>query len=172
MKSLRNLAVCAIACALCSAAPTRGVEPKANPAPTDPRSDVVKKYFAAAAQAPAQPPKDRTDPKWVELMQQTLKELTDENVKLRREMSDLRDQKDFLNRRLEECEKLLLQQKENRRVWDLVVPPPQGNAQVPPNWKPFEFNGATYYMIPLEQGGQGNVAPRKNLILTPPEAKK
>jgi hypothetical protein len=71
---------------------------------------------------------------------------------------------------------------ENRGA--IVIPPnilttpaaPQGNAKVPPNWKPFEFNGATYYMIPLEKGAattQGSpAAVQGNVTITLPEAKK
>ena len=156
MRTFRNVAVCAMACALVSAAPTRGVQPRATPA------------------QPTPAPKPG-DPKWVESMQQLVKDLTDDNLKLRREVSDLRDQRDFLNRKLEECRALLQKREENRGT--LVIPPealrklqpqgtqPQGN-RVPESWKPFEFNGATYYVIPLKEGEAA--AGRGNLLLETP----
>ena len=151
MRSLRDVAVCALACALVSAAPTRGVQPqpaRAQPAPT-PKS---------------------SDPRWVESMQQLVKELTEDNLKLRREVADLRDQRDFLNRKLEECRTLLQKREQNRGTF--VIPPeamrnlqPQGKG-VPESWKPFEFNGATYYVIPLKDGAAA--AGRSNLLMETP----
>jgi hypothetical protein len=29
--------------------------------------------------------------------------------------------------------------------------PPAGRTEIPPGWKPFEFNGMTYYITPLKQ---------------------
>ena len=54
----------------------------------------------------------------------------------------------------------------------VVAPPAAKGSQVPPNWQPFEFNGATYYVIPLEQRDPRAAAAARNLVLTPPEAKK
>lgn len=151
MRSLRNVGLCALACALVSAVPTRGVQPQ------------------SAGPQPAPTPK-AGDPKWVESMQQPVKELTDENLKLRREVQDLRDQRDFLNRKLDECRALLQKREENRGT--VVIPPealrnlkPHGNG-VPESWKPFEFNGATYYVIPLKDGEAATG--RRNLLMETP----
>ena len=154
MKSLRNLAGCAIACALVSAAPTRGVVQETSPTP------------------PSQNP---GNPKWVESMQRLVKDLTDENLKLRRAVEDLQDSNNTLMRQLTEARRL---EKENRGV--VVVPPdalrvapaPPNSGTVPPNWKPFEFNGATYYMIPLDQRATPGTTPATARRLTLPEAKK
>ena len=144
MKTLRNVIVCALACAAISAAPA-GVEPGAS----------------SASAAPAQPALKPGEPKWVESMQRLVKELTDDNLKLQRQVADLRDQAAFLDRQLADCRTLLEKEKANRGV--LVIPPgaaqpnlqrvPNANS-VPKNWQPFEFNGVTYYKIPLVDPGQ------------------
>ena len=38
-----------------------------------------------------------------------------------------------------------------------LAPQPAAPA-VPPTWKPFQFNGATYYMVPLETSAGGPAA--------------
>ena len=159
MKAMRNVVVSALACALVSAAPTRAVQPNAP----------------AAAPAPAQPAPG--EPKWVESMQRLVKDLSDENLKMSREIKDLQDQKERLSRALADCEARLEKQQQNQGALNVppnvLVAPPAGNAnQVPRNWRPFEFNGTTYYMIPLEQRDARDAAAARNLVLTLPEAKK
>jgi hypothetical protein len=164
MKAMRNVLVSALACALVSAAPSRAVQPN------------------AAAPAPAQPAPAPGEPKWVDSMQRLVKDLSDENLKMRREIKDLQDQKERLSRALADCEARLEKQRENQGALNvppnvLVAPPaPKGN-QVPPNWQPFEFNGTTYYVVPLSQQRQqaaakapGAASPSSTIIL--PEAKK
>lgn len=177
MKTLNNVVACVIACALCSAAPTRGVEPKAIPPQEKSRDQAVKQYFAPAAPAPADG--NSGDPKWVESMQRLLKEITEDNARLRNENKNLRADNQALKQYLEEYEAQVRRRQDNRGAG--IIPPnappvPQGNGQVPPNWRPFEFNGATYYVVPLEHRtdtGQPASAPREpRPAITLPEATK
>jgi hypothetical protein len=54
-----------------------------------------------------------------------------------------------LRARVKELEAEVAALKRSRAV--TLVPPAPG-PKVPPTWQPFEFNGATYYMVPLEAG--------------------
>ena len=95
MKSLRLLAAAAVAGAVLFDRPSAAQ--KQNPAPTPDeqrRREVVLDYFAhsrahARAEARLQA-QDRRDPKWMDSMQQLLKDLADENAKLRTENESLR----------------------------------------------------------------------------------
>ena len=153
MKPLRNVAACALACAVVSAAPTIAVQPGATP---------------ATAQAAPKP----GEPEWVESMQRLVKDLTDDNQKLRWQVMDLQDQNDFLSRKLEECQVLLEKHRANRGALNapnnVVTPPGAQSDHVPPGWKPFEFNGATYYVVPLEH----RAPEAKRATITLPEATK
>ena len=149
MKSLRPALVFAVALAASSAAPTTAQQ-KDAPAPLDAaRRDVVTRYFEAAPDAPAP---DAAEKK-LQSMREMFTDLAEEVGKLRRESKDLRADNDALKRKLEEYERVLRWRRDNR-PGALVIPPEAprgqpGNA-VPKNWKPFEFNGATYYLVPLK----------------------
>ena len=67
----------------------------------------------------------------------------------------------ILRRRVKELEARVEELKQSKAV---VVPQPgvPGQAQVPPSWKPFEFNGMTYYVVPLRDG-EG--APARTLVV-------
>lgn len=48
-------------------------------------------------------------------------------------------------------------------------------AQHPPGWKPFKFNGTTYYFTPLGQAAEVSMAPRKQteaVVLEPLQQSK
>src|SRR5438270_8025118 len=138
MRSLRNVLVLAVALFASSAAPSGAQQREA-----------------------AAPVPDAAEPRQ-ETMRQTMKDLLDENVKLRKQNKDLRADNDALKRQLQDYEQMLKHLRSNRGT--LVPPqqaPQQGTGQVPQNWRPFEFNGATYYVIPLRDGdakGQRNNA--------------
>jgi len=137
------------------------------------------------AQAQQQPKQlDRKDPKWVESLQRLLKDLTDDNAKLRSENEGLRADVDALTRKLETLEARERQLREQRGAFvlppELLVPSPQGPRSpqntIPPNARPRQFNGATYYIIPCKDGGQvrqgaaGEVAKRL-MLEQPPQPK-
>ena len=137
MKAMRNVLVSALACALVSAAPARTV------------SD--------AAPATAQPAAKPGEPQWVESMKRLVKDLSDDNLKMRQQIKDLQDQREALRHALADCEARLEKQQQNRGAFNvppnlLVTPPAAQGNQVPQNWRPFEFNGATYYVIPCKDG--------------------
>ena len=147
MKSLRTVLVVPVALAALSAAPSGAPQPnEANP-------------------AEAAPPRDNGQ----DALRRMFTDLAEDNVKLRKE-NDLRADNDALQRRLEECEKLLRQQRDNRR--GAFVLPQEGfqgqlkNA-VPKDWKPFEFNGATYYLVPLASGDDAGAKPANAMQVTP-----
>ena len=145
MRSLRNVLVVAVALAASSAAPS-GAQQKEAPAP-----------------AP-----DAAERKQ-ETMREEMKDLLDENVKLRKQNKELRADNDAMKRQLQDYEQMLKHVRSNRGT--LVIPPQQapqqGTGQVPQSWRPFEFNGATYYVIPLRDGDakeqRNNAAPALKL---------
>ena len=79
-------------------------------------------------------------------MEQLVKDYQDENLALRERVKELEGQVETL--------------KQNRTV--NVVPQPNAAAapgqQVPQNWTPFQFNGATYYVVPVAHGGSADAA--------------
>ena len=169
MKTFRHVLFLAAAGAVCSASPTGAKEPRSTEADDSARREVVIRYFAQPAAAEAEKKPDRTDPKWVESMRRVLKDLSDDNAQLRDHNEQLRAENEMLKRQLA----LQGQNKPNGGVFvlppealrDLQVPQgqaPRGSGQVPPGWRPFEFNGATYYIIPLRDKqnaaqGQANI---------------
>ena len=136
MKAFRIVAAGVVTCALGSAALT---------------SAGTQKSPNVAVQQPAQP--QRTDPKWVESMQRLLKDLTDDNAKLRSE-------NDALKRKLEAYEAEAKQRQQMPNI--ILTPPAAPRDSTPPSWRPFEFNGATYYVVPCKDGKPeaGQVAPQ------------
>jgi hypothetical protein len=158
MKSLLHVAAFAAAAALFSVAPilAREGDPAQQVRPAEP--------------AKAEPPRqEQKDPKWVETMQKLLKELTDDNAGLRAENQGLRADVEAMKRELAASSEKLRQLEANRGV--LVIPPnaaqvpnarqiPNANA-VPKNWQPFEFNGVTYYKIPLADSKQESASGRQ-----------
>lgn len=169
MKSVRVLIVVAIACAVSSAAPSGAQESKPEKPLDEVRKGVVERYFAQPAapqtKTQIQTPADPKDPKWVQTMQQLVKDLTDENVKLRAD-------NEALMRQVEAYELQMRRQRENRGTF--VIPPQalQGELKntVPPGWKPFEFNGATYYLVPLNEDGSKPAA--RKLLVQPEREQK
>ena len=140
MRSLRNVLVLAVALSASSAAPS------------------------GAQQKEAAAPVPNAAERRQETMREEMKDLLDENVKLRKQNLDLRKDNDALKRQLQDYEQTLKQLRSNRGT--VVVPPQpspgQATEKVPQSWQPFEFNGATYYVIPLRDGDakeQRNVAP-------------
>jgi len=139
MRSLRNVLVVAVALAASSAAPSGGQQKEAP--------------------APAPDTAERRQ----DTMRETMKDLLDENVKLRKQNLDLRKDSDALKRQLQDYEQMLKQLRSNRGAVVVPTQPAPGAAseKVPQSWRPFEFNGATYYVIPLHDGDakeQHNVA--------------
>lgn len=70
---------------------------------------------------------------------------------LEQRVKDYQDENATLRERVKELEGQVRTLKQNRVV--NVVPQPGGTAgQVPPHWKSFQFNGGTYYVVPLAEG--------------------
>lgn len=137
MKWLRYALVIATALAAVSAAPggEQQMQQKEQP-PADPQKD-----------APGQ-----------DALRRMFTDLAAENVKLRKDVMDLRADNDALKQKLQESERQLRQLRANHGALAVPPQPPQGqpNGNVPRNWRPFQFNGATYYVVPLkaEQDGR------------------
>lgn len=153
MKALRCMLVVVLAIAVSSAAPSGANEPKPTDRLDPERQRAVQEYFQGRAEAQGKASRDPTDPKWVRSMQQLFKELSDDNARLQVENERLRADNDALKRALSAMEAKLRQLQQNRGT--LVIPPEQFKKAPPQGWKPFEFNGQTYYLIPLEQGQKG-----------------
>ncbi|MCL5280326.1 MAG: hypothetical protein M1376_10515 [Planctomycetes bacterium] len=81
---------------------------------------------------------------------------------LKKEVETLRQRVDALEERLKE-DLLVPAPKEGRRGSPFIIPAPKGgrrapgfvipapgSGQVPPHWKEFEFNGMTYYIVPID----------------------
>jgi hypothetical protein len=155
MKALRTVTGSVVAAGLCFAAltPARG-------------QNTIK---VPVQLQPAEPP--RSDPKWVESMQRVVKDLTDENAKLRAENEELRGDVAALKRKLEAYEAQALKWQENRGTLNLVVPPDAVRSTQPRDWRPFQFNGQTYYVIPCKDGqlvaGQAARGPVTRLLVEP-----
>ena len=149
MKPLRHALAVAVALAAVSAAPGDAQQKDAHAQPDGARREAARRYFAApaAAPAPAGPAEGRQ-----ESPQKMIARLKAENANLRKENKDLRADNDAMAQKLEEYEVREMRRRQNRGA--LVVPPQAPQAQpgnaVPPNWRPFEFNGATYYVVPLK----------------------
>ena len=65
-------------------------------------------------------------------------------------VNDYQDENAALRGRVKELEGQVQTLKQSRVV--NIVPQPATPGQVPQNWKPFQFNGATYYVVPLAAG--------------------
>jgi hypothetical protein len=107
-------------------------------------SVVIAAALVAPSRAQEKQPAKRKDPAEVmKSLEQLVKDYQDENVALRERVKELEGQVQAL--------------KQNRVV--NVVPQPatpgQVQGQVPPTWQPFQFNGATYYVVPLAAGRGG-----------------
>ena len=65
----------------------------------------------------------------------------------------------ILKRRVKELEVQVEKLRDSRGVNILPGPLRMPDNKVPPDWKPFEFNGVTYYIVPCEaaQRGSGNL---------------
>jgi hypothetical protein len=171
MKSLRLVIVIGIACAVSSAAPAVTEDAKSAKPADESRRQAVEKYFEAPAGPDNQPRPDPKDPRWVQSMQRMLKELAADNANLRLENEGLRADVEALKRQFEAEGLKLQRQKENRGA--LVLPPQAFQGQlkdtVPKEWSPFEFNGATYYIVPLRDG---EAAPAARLLRDAPPPKQ
>ena len=74
---------------------------------------------------------------------------------LEERLKDYQDENAVLRRRVRELESQVENLKQNRTV---TITPQPGQSAVPQNWRPFQFNGATYYVVPLDAtstSGQG-----------------
>jgi hypothetical protein len=90
--------------------------------------------------APSRAQEKKKDPAEVlKTLEQMLNDYRDENATLKARVKDLEGQ---------------VQNLKQSRVIN-VVPQPGATAQPPPSWKPFQFNGATYYVVPLASNGGG-----------------
>ena len=149
MNTLRHVLVVALALASVSAAPTGAQQNDATPQRNAERLDEARRQTVkrSSPQAPAPDDQGRLD-----AMRRAFTDLGEENGKLRKENKDLHADNNALNQKLREAEKLLRQWQASRNA--LEVPPQpapgQGPNEVPPTWRPFEFNGATYYVVPLK----------------------
>jgi hypothetical protein len=99
----------------------------------------------AVPPAPAAPA--AKDPaKLIKSLEDLLKGYQEENAALRAQVAEL------------EAQVVRLQRKA------VMVPQPgvPGQSQVPPGWQPFQFNGMTYYVVPL---GDGQGAPARTITV-------
>lgn len=156
MNAVRCAVVTVIALAVSSAAPSAAEQPGAAGKAEDARRRAVQNYFErrADARVQAQARPNANDPKWVQSMQQLVKDLSDDNAKLRVENEGLRADNEALKRAVSAMEAKLRQLQQNRGT--VVVPPGEVRSAPPEGWKPFQFNGQTYYLIPLEHGQKGD----------------
>ena len=56
--------------------------------------------------------------------------------------------------------------KDGRQTPGFVIPTP-GPRRVPPHWREFEFNGMTYYIVPINNASKPNVEPGQQVPLSP-----
>ena len=116
--------------------PTRPVRRLATVA-----SLVIAACLVAPSRAQENNQEKKKDPAQVlKSLEQMVKEYQDENAALRERVKELEGQVQTL--------------KQNRVV--NIVPQPGTAGQVPPSWKPFQFNGGTYYVVPLAAGKGGD----------------
>ena len=59
--------------------------------------------------------------------------------------------------------------KDGRRAPGFVIPAP-GSGQVPPHWREFEFNGMTYYVVPINNASKAAGEASKEVPPTPSSA--
>jgi hypothetical protein len=104
---------------------------------------VVSVALIACWVAPSRAQEKKKDPAEVlKTLEQMLNDYRDENATLKARVKDLEGQ---------------VQTLKQSRVMN-VVPQQQGagtQQQPPPSWKPFQFNGGTYYIVPLAANGGG-----------------
>jgi hypothetical protein len=89
---------------------------------------------------------DKDPAKLIKSLEDLLKGYEQENAALRAQVAEL------------EARVVRLQ----RKAVMLPQPNVPGQSQVPPGWQPFQFNGMTYYVVPLSDG-QG--APARPITL-------
>ena len=175
MKSLRHVLVVAFALAASSAAPTEAQQEQ--PAERQPRQRTMR------LQAPAPDVREQRLEAIQNALRREVAKMKAENNDLRKQNENLRADNAALRRQLEAYEWRARRQGENRGTF--VIPPealraaPSQGGGVPESWKPFEFNGATYYIIPLKDGetatGRSNVlmetpAPQNRPVVVKPAA--
>ena len=163
MKLLRHVLLVAVALAAASVAAT---EAQQQPGDDPVRREVRNRYF----EAPAPDAREQR----LEVIQNALRrevaKMKAENADLRKQNENLRADNAALRRQLEAYEARLRRQQDNRGTF--VIPPealraaPSRGGGVPESWKPFEFNGATYYVIPLKDGEAATG--RSNLLMETP----
>ena len=119
---------------------------------------------AEQAEAPAPPAASgaKDSAKLMKSLEALLKGYQEENTKLRARVQELE----------EEVERLQVAQLRLKQNKAIAVPQPgvPGQSQVPPTWKPFEFNGMTYYVVPL--GDNQGAAARTITVPTGPAPSK
>jgi hypothetical protein len=110
--------------------------------------------LAAALVAPSRAQEKKKDPAEVmKSLEQMVKDYQDENATLKARVKELEGQVEHL--------------KQNRVV-NVLPTQPAVPGQMPPTWKPFQFNGATYYLVPLAGAGAADSAAIKTLATAPP----
>ncbi len=93
-------------------------------------------------------PGENADAQRVKALEKLLNDYAGENASLKLRVKELEDQ--------------LERSRQNRGVNILPGPLRMPSEKVPPDWKPFQFNGATYYIIPCDGAtpvGSSNARP-------------
>lgn len=144
----RVAAISSVILAVTCVAPSGAQEKAPQPARTPQQEAALKNYFGEQPAAPSAAKKDPAE---------VLKSLNDL-------INSYADENARLHARVRELEAQVKKLAENRTV-TIVPQPGTPRNQVPPDWKPFRFNGGTYYIVPLE--GTGAKA-SETVIETPP----
>ena len=116
-----------------------------------------------AVPAPAAP--GAKDPaKLMKSLEDLLKSYQEENARLRAQVETQQAQ-------LVELEGQIVRLMRSKAV---MAPQPgvPGQSQVPPGWQPFQFNGMTYYVVPLEgsRGGATRMLMEREHLAPPADA--
>ena len=165
MKPLRHVMVVVFALAAASGAPTQAQQKP--PGDDRARRETRNRY----SEAPAPDEREQRLEAIQDALRREVARMKAENNDLRKQAEDLRADNAALRRQLEAYEQQARERLDNRGALDLTpdalrdLRVPGGAGRVPPDWKPFEFNGATYYLIPLKQGQEAAAGGPSKLLL-------